>query len=176
MPAITVLRILKGAAKAMYYLHQRGQYRLDLKEDNIVLGCTCHHPNKFQVCKRPPRDPGHVLIAKLADFGTHVTSATGRQVGTPGYKSLEAVQGNAESALWMLDVTAFGNMMENAHKCTTAVPDGVSKRISSLIKDCVAVTSMVRPYSENICRQLSEMVRDVGAPVSMSLPLLLRDR
>jgi hypothetical protein len=25
-----------------------------MKEDNIVLGCTCHHPNKFQICKRPP--------------------------------------------------------------------------------------------------------------------------
>ncbi len=78
-----------------------------------------------------------------------MTSATGPQVGTPGYKSLEAVQGNAESPLWLSDVTAFGKLMDK-RTSVSLLSLTECRSISSLMKDCVAVTSMVRPYSEKI--------------------------
>jgi hypothetical protein len=93
-----------------------------------VLGCLCHHPNVFKRCTRAVLDEGHVLTAKLADFGTHTHDATGQHAGTEGYKSVEAQRGNEAVPLWMSDVTAFGVMMANALACVTGTVERVRKR------------------------------------------------
>jgi hypothetical protein len=155
--ALTAFRILEGVAQAMFTLHQRGLFRLELKEDKVVLGCMCHHPNTFKRCTRPLRDDGHVLIAKVAQKGVQETVLSG-----------EAQRGNEAAPLWMTDVTAFGAILENMLACVTGAAHPVRKRALMLVERCKG--GGLQP--ELICKEMAEMVSELGAP---PLTSLLRD-
>jgi hypothetical protein len=112
-PVGTVLRILLHAARGMLFFHHlREQYRLDLKEQNVVLGCEGHFTLKR--CTRDPLDEGHKLVGKLADFGTLTSNPLDSRAGTSTHQDAVAQQGIAGAPLSYDDRHNFGVMMRNA--------------------------------------------------------------
>jgi tetratricopeptide (TPR) repeat protein len=157
-PVGIVLRILLHAARGMLFFHHlREQYRLDLKEQNVVLGCECHFTLKR--CTRDPLDEGHKLVGKLADFGTLTSNPLDSRAGTSTHQDAVAQQGIAGAPLSYDDRHNFGVMMRNAlERVTGEVPP----KAGELASRCTDLSLGLRPSVELICEELRALVDAIG--------------